>query len=163
MKKLLLLLLPLLLMGCSAPDDFETMSDNYYIPQPVKADTVTFAVPEDAALTVMENGEFGSIYLCDGYAITVQTVPAGNLDWTIRQITGYPKDKLQIIQRDFEGKTRYSCVWAAAGEGGDQVGRAEILDDGDYHYILSVMGDAESAGAQTEVWQEIFDTFNIVP
>lgn len=163
MKKLLLLLLPILLAGCSNQADFETMSDMYLEPQPARADTVTFSVPNDAAVTVMENEALGSIYLCDGYTITVQTVPAGNLDATLRDITGYSKENIRLMQRDFEGKTRYSCVWTAAGEGGDQVGRAEILDDGDYHYILSVMGDAASAGDLAEAWQEIFATFNIVP
>ena len=158
-----MIVLCVLLTGCSQPQTFETMSDVYYEPKAPAADTITFSVPQDAAVTVMENGESGTIYLCDGYCIVTQTVAAGDLDATLRNVTGFPREKLQIIQREQGNTARYECAWAAAGEGGDQVGRAVILDDGDYHYVLSVMADASAAGELMQQWQVLFDTLSIVP
>ena len=152
-----------MLAGCSQPKTYETMSDVYYEAKKTAAYTITFAVPEEAAVTVMENEENGTIYLCDGYCIMAQTMEAGDLDATLRSITGYPRDKLRIIRREQDHTARYECAWASTGEGGDQVGRTAVLDDGDYHYTLSVMAQADAAGELTEIWQEIFDTLSIVP
>lgn len=162
-KYIMIALSMLLLAGCSQPKAFETMSDVYYEPEAPAAGTLTFWLPEDASVTVMENEQSGTIYLCDGYCIMAQTMVAGDLDATFSSVTGYPREKLQIIEREQGNTSRYECVWAAAGEGGDQVGRAVILDDGDYHYALSVIADASIAGELAQVWQGIFDTLSIVP
>ena len=56
---------------------------------------------------------------------------------------------------------RYDCVWTAAGEGEDQVGRACILDDGSFHYVVSVMAGQSRSGELQPVWQDIFDSFRL--
>ncbi len=164
MKKLgLFILAALLLTACGAPKDFETMSDVYDAPQPAEAAEMVFSVPQDAAVQVMEAEGAGSLYQCDGYSVMAQTLSSGDLDATLRAVTGYPRDALQVLQRKDGTLTRYECVWSSAGEGGDQVGRAVILDDGSYHYCLSVMCDAENAGKLAQAWQKLFDGFSIAP
>lgn len=163
MKRYLLIgLLALLLTGCSEPKSFETMSDVYYEPDRAAA-TISVALPEEAAVSVMEHPTAGSIYLCDGYCVTVQTLPAGDLDATLREVTGFERENLTVMERTEGNERRYECVWAAAGEGGEQVGRAVVLDDGNYHYALTVMADAEEAGDMTTTWQQIVDSFSTAP
>ena len=164
MKKLSFVVLTMVLLcGCSQPKTFETMSDVYYEPEAEKAGTITFSIPADAAVTVMENAEHGVLYLCDEYCIVQQILPSGDLDATVRSVTGYPKKNVKIMQREVGESILYSCVWASAGENGDQVGKAVILDDGGYHYVLSVMADADIAGKLADQWRNILDTFSIVP
>jgi VCBS repeat-containing protein len=53
---------------------------------------------------------------------------------------------------------RYESVWSAVGEGEDQVGRLVILDDGNYHYAVTVMAPAETAGELTKTWQKLLNS-----
>lgn len=163
MKIFLCVLLALLLTGCTQPKDFETMSDSYIEPELPLAQKVDFQLPEDAAKAVLESAGTGTLYLCDGYSVAVLTLPAGNLDATLREVTGYGRDKVQLWERKEGDISRFSCVWASAGEGGDQMGKATILDDGNYHYVLSVMAAAEDAGELADTWQQLMDSFSIAP
>ena len=160
---LCVMLVLMLLTGCQQPKDFETMSDSYVEPEPPQPCQVMLELPEDAAKAVLEDASAGTLYLCDGYCVAVQTLPAGNLDATLREVTGYGAEKVQLWQKKEGDISRYVCVWASAGEGGDQMGKATILDDGEYHYVLSVMADAENAGELADTWQQLMESFNIAP
>ena len=39
-----------------------------------------------------------------------------------------------------------------------QVGNAVILDDGNFHYAVSVMADADQAAKLEDTWQHILDS-----
>lgn len=163
MKKILIAVaLVLFLSGCGAQETFETVSDVVDMPVMAQAQQIELKLPKDAAAASMENPNAGKIYLCDGYTLTVQTMEAGDLDRTLRQLTGYGRQQLTIMETR-QGKTkRYESVWTAAGEGGDQVGRAVILDDGNYHYAVTVMADFSTAGELTPVWQELLASAKLV-
>ncbi len=161
MKKLCLCVaLVLLLTGCGQPEDFETMADTYEEPQAVPAEQIWVLLPEEAAVhTAQSDG--AQLYLCDGYTLELQTLPAGDMQATLRSVTGYGSDRLTVMERRQGELDRYECVWVAAGEGGEQVGRTAILDDGRYHYVLTLMADAESAGKLAATWQGILDSFDL--
>ena len=55
----------------------------------------------------------------------------------------------------------YECVWTGAGEGGDQMCRAMVLDDGRFHYAVTVMAAADDAGDLAKTWQTIFDSVKL--
>ena len=55
----------------------------------------------------------------------------------------------------------YECVWVSAGEGGDQIGKMRLLDDGDHHYVLSVMAPAEKAEQLADTWDKLFASFHL--
>lgn len=159
MKKFcLFLLLPLLLCGCGTQETFETVDDEHVESVMQEQKTVLLTVEEDA-LTLQ--GDTGTIYLCDGYDLTVEIMDAGNLSGTFQNITGFGMDDLTVMETSSAEAARYECVWSAAGEGGDMVGRAVILDDGVYHYCVTVLADAEDALALQETWKEIFDSFEL--
>ena len=61
-----------------------------------------------------------------------------------------------------EGADRYDFVWAAAGENGERLGRAVILDDGNYHYTMTVLKDAEATKKTQVVWRTVFESFSLV-
>ena len=158
-----IVLVTALLSGCGQPVDFETMSDNFVQPELPQPKEVIVQLPEDAMKAVLGNGITDTLYLCDGYTIAVQTLSAGNLDATLREVTGYGRDRVQLWERKEGENSRYVCVWVSAGEGGDQTGKTTILDDGTYHYVLSVMAPAEEAGKLADTWQYLMDSFSIAP
>ncbi len=118
---------------------------------------ITFDLPEDAAAQVI-SGENGTLYFCDGYEIMVQTLSSGDLNRTLQTLTGYSADALTVIETATSNVKRYESAWTAAAEEGDQVGRTVILDDGNYHYCLSVMASAREAGSLQECWQALFSS-----
>ena len=151
----------LALVGCSAHQDFETMTDQYSEPLRKSAGEIVLQLPEEAAQPVLSQDESEKLYICDGYELLIQTMDSGDLDRTVRQVTGYAKDALMLIETVQSTMTRYDCAWSSAGENTLLTCRAAILDDGEYHYIVSVMANAETAGDLQEVWKTLFDTFTV--
>ena len=98
--------------------------------------------------------------MCEDYEIVIETLSAGDLDATVRSICGYGQEQLTIMETQWDDVTRYEFVWAAAGEKGDRLGRAVVLDDGEYHYCMSVLRDAEAV--TQVVWRDVFASFGLV-
>lgn len=163
MKKSLILcfVMGLLLTGCASEPVFETVTDVYAQPEPAAAARILADLPEDAAVMTMESRDAGKICLCDGYTVTIQTTQAGDLSRTLQNATGYPREELTVLETKQNDCRRYDCVWTSAGEGGDQVGRLAVLDDGNYHYVLTVMADAQTAGQLSDTWRQILDSFTL--
>lgn len=164
MKKLwFILVFAVLLTGCKTGGELETVMDSPELPRQAEKMEMLISLPENAASTVMSSEEAGTVYFCDDFVLTMQTTQSGDLHKTVADTTGYPYDKLSVMET-LQGKSkRYDCVWTAVGENGDQVGRCAVLDDGNYHYILTVMADAEKAGELTEtLWNDVFTSFQIV-
>ena len=65
----------LLLTGCASEPTLETVTDEIVQPVMVTAYTPTFTLPKDAAVTTIESEENGTIYFCDGYTVTVCSLP----------------------------------------------------------------------------------------
>ena len=161
MKKLLIVIISaLLLTGCAATPTFEPVTDVYAQDAPAEPRSVSLKLPTEAAAQVI-SGDNGTIYLCDGYEVIRQVLPAGDLSATLRSLTGYERDKLSVIETGAGELVRYSCVWTAAGETGDIIARATVLDDGEYHYCLTVMTNADDVGKYQAQWQEIFASYSL--
>lgn len=157
------ILLCLVLAGCSAQETFETIPDIYATEVSAPAcQQVELALSEEAATPTMTSSENDRIYLCDGYTVAVQTLRSGDLNRTLRQSTGFTSDELTVMETASQGVKRYDCVWTAAGEGEDQVCRAAILDDGSYHYVVTVMSAASTAGEFAQQWQQLLDSIRLV-
>ena len=162
-KYCVVLLAVLALSGCGVQETFETIPDIYagqMEEQPCQQ--VELSLPEGTSVPTMVGEAQNQLYLCDGYTIAVQTMPAGDLDRTLRQTTGFVSDALTVMQTNQEGIQRYDCVWTAAGEGEDQVCRAAILDDGYYHYTVTLMAGASASGELSQQWQQILDSVRLV-
>lgn len=155
MRKLCILLASLVLLaGCAAKPVFEQVDDVYAPSQVSDPKRIHLELPADASSQVL-SGNAGNLYFCDGYEIMIQTFPSGNLDGTLKSLTGYERESLSVLQTRTGELKRYECAWTAAGEGGDRVGRVVVLDDGSYHYSVTVMADALDAGSLQESWQEL--------
>ena len=59
------------------------------------------------------------------------------------------------------GVKRYEWTWTGMGESGAQVGRAAVLDDGDYHYCVTVMADEAAAGSLDAQWDALFASMGL--
>ena len=164
MRRLMaIMLLSAMLCGCRAQESYETMMDTPQQPEQAERMVIMLNLPEEAAKQTMNTEENGSVYFCDDYVLTVQTREGGDLQKTVRETTGFLPEQLPLIETAQGNIKRYVCVWTAAGETGNQVGRMAILDDGTYHYVLTAMADEASAGKLSEeVWDSVFGSFRVV-
>ena len=157
-KSVFFLMISLMLTGCGAEETFETIADEFIQSAAAPLRELVLELPEEAVLPASES-DAGTLYLCDGYEISVQTLPAGDLEASVYQITGFSKDRVEVISTHPGTYRRYDLVWSTLGEQGDQVGRAAILDDGSYHYVLSVLAEADRAGEFEQVFRALFESY----
>ena len=159
MKRWLCCLLPVLMLcGCGAEETLETVADEWMVPAMAQPREVTLRLPEDLTMPVLEEAD-RKMYLGEDYEILVETMASGDLDATLRSLTGYTADRLTVIRTQQNDADRYDFVWTAAGEQGERLGRGAILDDGNYHYCLSVLRDADE---KIVVWQDVIESFSLV-
>ena len=162
MRKLwLLLACGMIFAGCGAERTMETVADEAVVQVSAKPREIYVALPDDTVLPAMES-DSGTVYFCKDYDISVQTMESGDLQRTVEIVSGYSIEDLTIMETAGSDYIRYDFVWSAAGELGQQVCRASILDDGNYHYVLAVMGNADTAGEYGEIWSGILDSFCLV-
>lgn len=161
MKKVWVVMLCVLcLTGCSSAQTMETISDDIAVSADAVAGRVNLSLfAEEASVIEGESGD--KIYMCDDFAVSVQTLTGGDLDKSVQTVTGFSKEVMTVMQTDRNGVPAYECAWSAAGEGADQVCRAVILDDGNYHYAVTVMADYTRAGELAETWQDILNSVQI--
>ena len=163
MKIILALVLSLLLCGCKAEPTWESVEDVMPIEPVAAAQQLYVMLPSDTATPTFQDDSAGEIYLCSGYTLTKQILPAGDLNATVQSVCGLEKDQLQLLQTTQEDAGRYDFVFTTSTEEGLQVGRACILDDGNYHYVVSTMAGEAEAGDLREEWQQIFASCRLFP
>lgn len=156
-----LLLAAALLCGCSAQQVAETVSDELLLSAMAPQKTLSVKLPANAAKSALAAEDGAQLYFCDGYILTVQTSPSGDLDRTARDLCGYGRDRLTVIETKLGSVKRYDWTWTSAGEGNVQVGRAAVLDDGDYHYCVTAMADETGSGNLDAQWDEIFASMGL--
>ena len=159
-KGLCLMLVCMLLGGCGAEETMETVADEWVEPVIVPAREIRVSLPEELAPVTEDTT--GSLYIASNYEIHIQTMSGGDLDETIRSISGHEREDLTVIETEPHGVHRYDLVWTAVGEGGDRIGRAVIVDDGEYHYTMTVLRDAGSVETDQIVWRTVFESFTLV-
>ena len=157
MKKLLLMLCAMLFLSGCAAQTFEKVEDLNDVQAMAQPATLLVDLPEEAAAPAMQ-GSSGTLYFCGDYDIMVEVMPSGNLSSTLQTLTGFQREELELMQTDRCGVDCYEGVWSAAGEAGDHVGRVLVLDDGSFHYCVSIMAMAEDAGDCVEQWNEILES-----
>lgn len=159
MKKIgWILVVALALSGCSSAETFETLGDLDLAPAVRQERQLQLTLPQGAEVI---QGDSGSLYLCDGYALTVEVLSGGDISGTVQTLTGFAADDLTVMETASGTMNRYECVWTAAGEGGDTVGRVMILDDGAFHYCVSIHYSADDTSEMQQVWKTITDSVTL--
>lgn len=156
-----LLLAAALLCGCSADQAAETVCDELLLPEMTPQKELSVKLPADASRSAMASEDGSCLYFCDDYVLTVQTTPAGDLDRTARALCGYGRAQLTVMETGHSGVKRYDWTWTCAGEGGVQVGRAAVLDDGAHHYCVTAMADETAAGSLAQQWDGVFSSLSL--
>ena len=155
----LLLMICAMLSGCGAEETFETVADEFLEVAAVQRQ-ILVELPPEAAAPASES-DAGTIYICDGYEIMLQTLTGGDLDATLRTVSGYGREDLTVVESRQGDYKRYDLVWACAGEEGERIGRGAVLDDGNYHYVLCVLSDADRVQEYEEVWSALFSSYSL--
>ena len=137
------------------------VTDEMVMPASAQPRKILLTLPEETLLPAMET-DHGTLYLCDGYDVATQTMESGDLDATVRTISGFGMEELTIMQTKADDYTCYEFVWTAATDLGQQVGRAMILEDADYHYAICAVAPEKDAEEYQQIWNGIFDSVTIV-
>lgn len=154
---LVLLICILCLTGCGAVQTFERIEDSAAVPVMAKASQLELTYADLEEALVFDNGN-SKLYMCDGYSVILQTLEGGDLGRTVREVTGLDKEKLTLMKTDNNGIITYQCAWSAVGEGTDRICRAAILDDGAFHYAVTVMTNSGNMAAITKAWSPLLET-----
>lgn len=154
------LMMALLLSGCKAEETMETIADEWAVPVMAQPKEISVSLPGEAAMPAVES-DSGRIYVCEDYEIVIQNYPSGDLNATVQELSGYSMKDLTVMATDQDGVDRYDFVWASAGEGGDQLGRAVILDDGEYHYTMAVTRSSDTTETSQITWSQVFQSFTL--
>ena len=149
----------LLFSGCAAPVAYETVSDELLAVSEPQPKEVTVGLPSDATVTI--EGAKGKSWLCEDYTVCVQTFSGGDFARTVKSVTGLDEEAVFTLQTQRGDCARYELAWVCAGEGGEQLNRAVMLDDGCHHYVLSIHGDADSSSGLREAWRQIAASFGL--
>lgn len=161
MKKwVAILALILALAGCGKQETMETVADEWVAPVMAQPRQITVKLPGEAAMPVSES-DSGRLYVCQDYEIALQTLSSGDLDGTLRSVTGYGREDLVILETLRSDLPCYEFTWTCAGESGDRIGRGILLDDGDYHYVMTALWDAEKTEQMQISWSEVFSSFDL--
>ena len=161
MKRLMWILpMILLLAGCGRVETFELVTDEPILSVAAQPREVYFQLAEDPLMPAMES-DGGKLYMCGDYDVIQQNFESGDLDRTVRQISGFSKEDLTLIQTGSGEIDRYEFVWTSTTEEGPQIGRATVLDDGNYHYVLSSLVGAGKIEEYQEIWNGIFESFQL--
>lgn len=160
MKKLFLAaaLGAILLWGCGRQETLETVADVWDVPAMAAPRQIVVELPEGTGAETLES-DTGRLYVTDDYTLSLETLEAGDLDATLRQLTGRGKEDLTVLETRQGDAKRYEFVWAAAGEIGEMLGRGVILDDGNYHYCMSLLRPAEEVSQI--LWNPVFESFSL--
>ena len=153
-------LLALLLTGCGSEEVMETVADEWVVPAMAQPLQITVDLPGEAAMPVSEN-DSGRLYLCPDYEIALQTMSSGDLNATLQSVTGYGKEDLTILETLRSGLPCYEFTWTCAGENGDRIGQGILMDDGNYHYVMTALWDADKTESMQVVWSEVFSSFGL--
>ena len=156
----LLMFVCLLLAGCGEQPVMETVADELLPVEEAAVRQIRLELPEEAVADVWESGE-GEYYRCDGYDLLLQTLPAGDLGATVKSVSGYDMTRLTLITTHPQDLKRYDFVWSAMAQEGELVARSAILDDGNYHYVLTVLAPASDVHRLEEDWEGLFQSFSL--
>ena len=160
MKIVTVILLAALLAGCGKTEVFETVHDDLVQSVSVQPREVFFDLAQEPVMPAMES-DSGTLYLCGDFDVVVHTCQSGDLQNTVKEVSGFLPEELTVIQTGEGDVDKYEFVWTSATDLGQQIGRATVLDDGNYHYILSATVDAELMEEYQEIWNGIFESFQL--
>ena len=155
-----MLLVVLMLAGCGASEVYETVTDELAVPASAQPREILFDLAQEPVLPVMES-DGGQLYICGDFDVMVQTMESGDLNATVYRISGFLPEELTLIQTASGEVEKYEFVWTSATDEGQLIGRATVLDDGNYHYALSATVDAELIEEYQEIWNGIFESFQL--
>ena len=156
------LALALCLTGCAAQETFEQVEDMPIAEPAAVYQQFVVRLPDEAAAPTFQDDSSGEIYVCQGYTISKQTFESGDLEKTIKTLTGKSAEELQVMKTIQNNCDRYDFVWTSAGEDGLQLGRACILDDGNYHYTLSTLAQEQISGSLQKTFSDMYASCKLI-
>ena len=114
-KCVCLLMICVFFTACASEETFETISDELILDAAVPVREILLSLPEEAAVPVSQT-DTGALYHCEGYELMLQTLSGGDLDATIRDLTGFSREDTSLMQTAPGDYKRYA-LWLVTARG----------------------------------------------
>lgn len=162
-KGIIWIMTALLLTGCAAEPVYETIGNVWDNPEPVaSAASMEFSLPDGAEMEVLSEESGSKSYRVGNWELWTEVYPGGDVSATLEQVTGMDADALTVIQRQVGNMDCHETTWTTTDEEGVNVARAAVIDDGNYHYCISLMVPEEDAQEVGNFFEEILYSVNLV-
>lgn len=165
MKLLILILLTVMLTGCSTSAPIETVLDDYHPHNShwkEDALSITYGIPEE--IQANSHGKDGvSCVINDGEMIvTSDTLLASDLNTAVRLLSGKEVEELTIVKTQRFGLPEYRFAWCDSSTQDEvRLYTADLILDDIYGYAI-LCSTNEAAGNQYDLQiQNVFSTFGL--
>ena len=165
MKRLIgVLIVFLMLTGCSEPV-WETVSD----PAEIGADTVwqehayTLQIGVPDGVSLVEETAEGRLYATEDGELEIETRTflTSGVDQAIRELSGYVREDLTVLQTQRFGLPEYQFAWVAQTESGSRLYRADLVLDGTCCYAVVCSSLEEAGDYYAFQARQVFSSFGL--
>lgn len=127
---------------------------------PAKYD-MAMGLPSDGQ-AIFED-ETCQVFSQEDVTVTTQIMQADSLEVLLKELTGMDQQRLTVMKTWQDEMPRYDLTWVSAGEGGLNVYRSAILDDGQSYYVATASVPEECAGKNTQRMEDWISTLVLTP
>lgn len=163
-KGIIWIMAALLLSGCAGDTEpvYETIGNVWENEEPVSAPaSIEFAVPDGAEMEAVSTDSEVKIYRIGDWELWTQALDGGDLRATFEQLTGMDWDALTVVNHPVGEKNVYETAWTAMDEEDTYIIRAAVIEEGDYHYCLSLMALEDNSRTVGQFFTEILENVNL--
>ena len=157
-KWMAILMFMMVLSGCSADTDLETvqydLQESFPVYQPGEMNLI---LPESVDMESSSTDSGGIFYSFGNCKIWMESHPTGNINATLELLTGQSGEKRNLVKWESEEYRYYETVWTTAEESGIRVNRGVVADDGKYHYCIAVSVPEAEADHADQIVTMILD------
>lgn len=165
MRKLgLVLAMILLLSGCSVKSEsvMEYVEDELKpaVSEPYR---IVFGVPEGVTQETFGQDGLSAVYEAENgdFTITTEVMAATTVDEAITQVTGLPREKLDVLELNRFPMTEYHFAWASYGEETETVSRAALIAGEDHYYVMTMTQKSGLGDLYQETADAVFASFGL--
>jgi len=164
MKQVCLVLLFLVLSGCTAPvwetveDEMPAVAVSSWLED---AYTVQFGIPE--TVNLQEEREGWQVYGTEDGSLEIETriFLTSGLESAVRTVSGFEAEELTILQTSRFGLPEYQFAWVAQTEQGSRLYRADlVLDETDCYAVICSRPESAGNDHDTEI-RQVFSSFGL--
>lgn len=162
MKSVCLVLMVLLLSGCSAVPVWETVDDSM-LEQPAMWRDQSYVIQIDLPDSAVPMGEMEGIrrYEAGNMEVETCTFLASDINIAVRYLTGFEKDQLTVLELTRFGLPEYRFAWCCQTDEGVRIYKADLIQDQMVYYAVVCSTPEEACLQYEQDVRQVFASFGL--